>query len=821
MPQRFQQILLAIFALLFFVLLARPSVLAQDDEPLAPDVTEFKTDELIRSLPDDCPNCAIADIDKTWEKVVVTVGFMGGTQEHHEFVEEIASQWEDHALIDFHFGDFDEPDIRIAFEADGNWSAIGTDALSRDPSEPTMNLENVEQRTILHEFGHALGLMHEHQHPDAGIRWDREAVYEAYTELGWTRDEIDQNLFAALSRDSYNTGEYDPDSIMHYFIDPEWTLDDFEVPLNEELSEIEKAYVAELYPDAPERRAQFEQELEILEENFDPVPDTPVPDAWMYIGQEKQLAGVASFTWSRDWADIFGVSTPGLPIFTSDRKFTADFVFAPAVGSQTVNFSVAPVDQSTGQRTAWGYWYWEWPLESETYSYPNNPRPSLELTLEPGLYVIEASAFGPQGDATYGFLVRVVDSVTASDLGDGKGGDNAILATVATDGSSRLNVRSGPGTAYPIIGKAPNGTTYLVTGRNQDGTWLQINASDISNQGGWVAAAFVRLSGTSVNLPVVTSNTVQTGKDGRGSTADTSIAHGNGTADGTNNPPAALSGKLAVPVWDSSSGMYSIYLVNADGSNLRKVIANGSSPALSPDGRRIAFRDWDRSNRGIVIANADGSGRERFTSFLEDVLPAWSPDSRQVMFSSYREGDRKSRIYYLWTDQQNDWVLKRGPDAVYGEDPYWMSSGRVAYVLHSRLPQDQLLTMNSNGSAPTVLQNDKTVRSPAAAPDGRSLVVMSKRSGNWDIYRVNIDGTNLQQLTTSSANDGLPTWSPDGSGIAFVSDRSGRWELWAMNPDGSNQRVITALPGSVDGTVRNEMDYLTNGWLEEQISWSR
>ena len=406
--------------------------------------------------------------------------------------------------------------------------------------------------------------------------------------------------------------------------------------------------------------------------------------------------------------------------------------------------------------------------------------------------------------------IRIVfDAENAETAGTGELADSAVTVLVNTGDTSRLNVRSGPGADFDLIGKAYNGSRYDVVGRNAAGDWLQLLTPELSSQRGWVSATYVEPSGDLFDVPVVANEGVI---DDGASSARTALA---------DPSPTTLTGKLAVPVWNAGNGTYSVYVVNADGTNLRTVVENASSPALSPDGAQLAYRDWARDNRGIVIANSDGSAATRLTDFLEDLFPSWSPDAKRVIFSSYRENDRKSRIYYLWADQQNDWVLKRGEESVYGEDPYWMADGRVAYVLHNLVPEDQLLTMESDGSDPDVLWNDLTVRSPAASSDGRFVTMMSMRSGNWEIYRLNADGSGLVQLTDNPANDGLPTWSLDGKSIAFVSDRGGTWGLWVMNADGRSQRLLTPLPGSVDGIVRDELDYVTNGWLEEQISWSR
>jgi TolB protein len=408
--------------------------------------------------------------------------------------------------------------------------------------------------------------------------------------------------------------------------------------------------------------------------------------------------------------------------------------------------------------------------------------------------------------------VRLVFDADA--MGPADAIDSMVTALVATGDSSRLNIRSGPSTDYPIIGKGYNGSRYTVIARTAAGDWLQILAPELASQRGWVSAGFVDVSGNLFAMPPVAVPAARIGADAQ--SGSDSLTRGS-----AGRPPVSLSGKIVLPLWDEGSEVYSIYSVNADGSNLRKIVENASSPALSPDGAQLAYRDWARDNRGIVVSNADGSAPLRLTAFLEDVLPSWSADGKRITFSSYRESDRKSRIYYLWADREIDWVLKRGQEAVYGEDPYWMADGRIAYTLHTGRPVDQLLTMNGDGSKPEVLIDDPTVRSPAASPDGRFIAFMSMRNGNWDLYRLNVDGSGLIQLTDQTDNDGLPTWSPDGESIAFVSDRGGFWGLWVMNTDGSNSRLITALPGSVDGIVRDEQDYLTNGWLEEQISWSR
>jgi Tol biopolymer transport system component len=128
--------------------------------------------------------------------------------------------------------------------------------------------------------------------------------------------------------------------------------------------------------------------------------------------------------------------------------------------------------------------------------------------------------------------------------------------------------------------------------------------------------------------------------------------------------------------------------------------------------------------------------------------------------------------------------------------------------------------MQADGSFPRQVVPGSTDTNPEASPDGHRVVFMSQRDGNWEVYIVRIDGSDLRRLTNHPANDGLPAWSPDGQHIAFVSDRDGRWAVWAMRPDGSQQRRLFDLGGPLDGRVQKAAAHETNGWVEERISWA-
>jgi len=83
------------------------------------------------------------------------------------------------------------------------------------------------------------------------------------------------------------------------------------------------------------------------------------------------------------------------------------------------------------------------------------------------------------------------------------------------------------------------------------------------------------------------------------------------------------------------------------------------------------------------------------------------------------------------------------------------------------------------------------VQAPAWSPDGRTIVFVSWRDGNGEVYAMDADGSAPRNLTKNPAKDVRPAWSPDGRRIAFVSGRDGNSEIYTMNADGSGKRNLT------------------------------
>lgn len=176
-------------------------------------------------------------------------------------VMESASVWTDHANLTFQPVPRGPAEIRVTFRGSGNWSALGTDALVPElfPGDgPTMCLSEIPvaisstrvERVTRHEFGHAVGLVHEHSSPAAGIRWNKPVVYAALAKAPncWTRAMVDHNVFNAYDKTTTNYTSFDPKSIMLYSYPPEWTLDRQTFPENFTLSVTDTEFATAIYP---------------------------------------------------------------------------------------------------------------------------------------------------------------------------------------------------------------------------------------------------------------------------------------------------------------------------------------------------------------------------------------------------------------------------------------------------------------------------------------------------------------------------------------------------------------------------------------------
>jgi len=234
-------------------------------------------------------------------------------------------------------------------------------------------------------------------------------------------------------------------------------------------------------------------------------------------------------------------------------------------------------------------------------------------------------------------------------------------------------------------------------------------------------------------------------------------------------------------------GMYNIFTMNADGSDIRILTYNSGNnyaPSWSSDGSKIAFYSSRDGNYEIYTMNTDGSGQTRLTqNMISDTDPVWSPDGTKIAFSRL---DYTSRSLFKMNSDGSD-QIELAEDGIH---PSWSPDGsQIAYVVYGVHLFNGIYLMPPDGSEnlPLVVSDLFDIQSPSWSPDGSKIVYTSQKSGNREIYFIDAESQDVSKLTNTTKDNNWPTWSPDGTKIAFVYED----DIHTMHTDGFNLAKIT------------------------------
>jgi Tol biopolymer transport system component len=315
----------------------------------------------------------------------------------------------------------------------------------------------------------------------------------------------------------------------------------------------------------------------------------------------------------------------------------------------------------------------------------------------------------------------------------------------------------------------------------------------------------------------------------------------------------SLDGKfLVVPDKESAGEPFSIVQISTETGAKRPLSSplagsvGDNTPSFSPDGSQLAFSRMNGQGvEDIYLMRAEGGEPRRLTFDNRDIRDLdWTADGREIVFISDREGDiglwrvsasggtperlltavgytisrlsisrKGNRLAYA---QQfldtNIWRVELASTKRKVSEPAMLISSSKSDADAQYAPEGKRITFRSdrsgsfeiwaceaNGSNPVQLTNfsGPQAGSPCWSPDGRQIAFYARPEGNPDIFVISAEGGKPRRLTEDPSEDIVPIWSRDGRWIYFGSNRSGSMQIWKMPAEGGEARQVTKGGGSV------------------------
>jgi Tol biopolymer transport system component len=253
-------------------------------------------------------------------------------------------------------------------------------------------------------------------------------------------------------------------------------------------------------------------------------------------------------------------------------------------------------------------------------------------------------------------------------------------------------------------------------------------------------------------------------------------------ADGAFSPTFATDGReLFFHAGRSNAGRLLVANLDDNGqvSRVSAVLnedARNYHPRVSPNGRLMAF-DSDRDGeRGVYVAERDGSSPQRVSGSGYAAVPSWSPDMKWLAF--VRGEPNRPRVWNLWLRDLASGAVQRHTSFRSGQvwGASWFPDGRSLCYSH----EDRLIISHLDSRDDIVIgspRRGRLVRTPAVSPDGQRVVFQVFKDGVW---LLDVKTRSMRRILDDPAAEEF-SWTPDGRRIAYHSRRDGAWKIWVMS----------------------------------------
>lgn len=307
--------------------------------------------------------------------------------------------------------------------------------------------------------------------------------------------------------------------------------------------------------------------------------------------------------------------------------------------------------------------------------------------------------------------------------------------------------------------------------------------------------------------------------------------------------------RLAFALQEAPYSAFGIHLLSINARHRRQLTTpithhqGDVAPRFSPNGQHVAFlRSVDDRIQDIYIVSTEGGTPRRITRDRADISGLdWTTNGRGLVFASNRDGD-----FSLWRVSASGGTPRWIPMTGIGSDLHQPSISQTGQMALTQRSMDTNIWWLRRTQDYNQFTRDQLVVStqwdsnPAISPDGDRIAFVSKRSGHFEVWTCEQDGSEMVQLTSfegpflstprwspdgsqivfvvrsgdqaglytvsqgggsarrltrHAAEDVAPSWSHDGRWIYFASNRSGAWQIWKMPSDSGAARSVTSDGG--------------------------
>jgi len=256
---------------------------------------------------------------------------------------------------------------------------------------------------------------------------------------------------------------------------------------------------------------------------------------------------------------------------------------------------------------------------------------------------------------------------------------------------------------------------------------------------------------------------------------------------------------------DAARTDYDIWRVCADGSQEASLVVlpgNQWFVSVAPDGNALIYTDnvdgkpdlWQKPFAGGEAVNLTHHP-------ASDSSPAYSPDGKRVAFASDRDHE-KPEIYVLALDTGD--TTRLTDNAWYDSGPSWSPDGKTIFFTRYFPPEaghdsgaGEVFSIEvESGVERQLTQLGGYCGGIDCSPDSRAVAFHRVADGGSEIWLMDADGSNPRAITDTYVDEYSPVWSPNGRWIAFVAgtehDGRGTFDLWLMRPDGSRRQMVSS-----------------------------